>query len=190
MKRQLTGVAAVALLTAALGGQAWALGNVNTNLTNNMNRSDNRRTSIKSDQSNRQRIGGNATQNSHNTSNSHNRVDNSDNRSFSYSDNRQTTTIDNRDHSDRSVRIDNSRKDSHNLGDNARMNSHQMGDNSFMINGNYNPQVGHAGGVTVGGVSGSNNYVDNSISGNFGIVGHTINTGNTTTTTGNTTTTK
>jgi hypothetical protein len=84
-----------------------------------------------------------------------------------------------RDKIDNKQRYDNSVK----VSGFGRMNSHNMGANSIMISGDFAPKVGHQGPVSVGSVQGDNNNIDNSISGNFGIVGHTINTGNTTTST-------
>ena len=89
------------------------------------------------------------------------------------SNNRTTVTnrTDNRDYSNRSTNID-ARDQSDNRVDNTRHQSHNYGDGSIVINGEgYKPRVGHEN-ASVGTVSGSSNYIDNSVSGNFGI-GHT-----------------
>ena len=89
-----------------------------------------------------QRTGRDSMQNSHNSSSS----------SYSSVVNRNDNRQDNRQ-------------------DNRRFQSHNLGDNSIMINGGYQPRVGHDS-LKYGAISGSNNSIDNSVSGNFG-VGHT-----------------
>lgn len=139
MNHKLTGFAAVALIMAATTTiHAWTI---------NSRIGDNRQI----DNANRQRVGGNAYQDSYNTNHSNNQstTHRNDNRSW----------VDSRNMSD-------------NRQDHQRHQSHNLGDNSVMINGAYQSQVGHKG-VGVVGLQGSNNLIDNSISGNFGL-GHTI----------------
>ena len=154
MKKTITGAIAVALLTVAGSSPVHAGWGVTSNLTNNMNKS----------YDNSKRSGRDM-----NTSVTANRTDNRD-----YSD--RSSRIDSRNMSDNrstSTSTVTTTSDSHNDNrvDNQRHQSHNYGDGSIVINGEgYKPRVGHEN-ASIGGVSGTNNYVDNSVSGNFGI-GH------------------
>ena len=172
MKRIITSAAAVAILTAGLSGPVWAFGNLSVSSTVNNNRDHS------------QKFGNGATQNSSNrltTNRNDNRRwddhrDYSDRSSTSTTDSRSQSTTDSRNMSDNSNRSDNrSTVDSHNVTDNridnTRHQSHNLGDNSIMINGGYQPRVGHEN-ASIGTISGENAYIDSSVSGNFGI-GHT-----------------
>lgn len=164
MKRAITSAAAVAILTVAMAStsHAWFFRtnvkvdtgpkagrdlqqNSHNRTTTVVNRNDNRDYSDRSSRSNNQ-----------NWSDSRNMSTNvSDSRNLS--DNRHTTVIDSRNLSDNRI-------------DNRRFNSHDLGANSIMINDGYKPQVGHQN-ATVGAVSGTNNSINNSVMGYFGI-GH------------------
>lgn len=171
MKKETTkgALAVIALLAlTATSGSAWALGNVNTHVTNNMNKFDQRDQSMK--------VGG--SQNSNNRSSSiTNRNDNRvDSRSVSSTSIDSRNMSDNRvnDFSNRSTWTDSSNRstnDSHNV---STTNDYSIkaGDNSNIISGGYKVRAGH-GSVKQGPVSGSNNVLDNSVSGYFGI-GNTV----------------
>ncbi|MDO8462382.1 MAG: hypothetical protein Q7S98_05955 [Deltaproteobacteria bacterium] len=149
-------LAVIALLSmTAASAPVWAFGNVNTNF--NFNNSKDH--SLKSG---RDMV-------TH--SNSHNKTTTTTNRNDNRTDNRdysnRSSTVDSRNMSD-------NRNFSDNRVDNQRHQSHNLGDNSILVSGGYQPKIGHES-VSQGAISGENNYVDNSVSGYFGI-GHTSNT--------------
>ncbi len=162
MKKELISAAAVALLTVAgvSTAHAWLF-------TSKINAGDNKSYKTGRDL--------NQNQNSNNRTTT-NRIDNRD-----FSD--RSTKIDSRDQSDnrdmsdrRVTNTTTKTSDSHNVTDNrvnnTRNQSHNYGNGAIVINGEgYKPRVGHEN-ASVGTVSGSSNYIDNSVSGNFGI-GHT-----------------
>ncbi len=173
MKKAITSVAAVAILTVAGMSQAHAWGNIETSFDNSR---DNRR-----DYSTH--TGRDSTQNSNNrttTNRNDNRQDNrqwndsrdmSDNRDLSDRSVRNTTTtdsrdlsdrrIDSRDLSDRSVR---NTTTTNNQQDNQRHQSHNVGGAQF--NAAVNARAGHDQ-VNFGPISGGQgNVMDASINGN------------------------
>jgi hypothetical protein len=125
----------------------------------------------KYDNSNRQKVGGSAYQNSNNRAT----TNQNDNRRWSTVDSRNMSsnysTKDSHNVKNSHNKSDSSRKNSHNFGSNARLNSHNVGSNSVVINGGYQSRFGHKK-ANIGQVSGSNNTINNSISGYSG-VGHT-----------------
>ncbi len=179
-KKKMVSAVTVAMLVMGFASTSHAFGNLE--ISNDMSHRDERQFNEQS--------GRDSYRNSHNTDlrfnynldhrdySDHRQDSHNDNRDLSDRSQRSTTDShnDNRDMSDRSNRSDNrdmsdrsNRSD--NRIDNQRHQSHNLGDNSIMINGGYQPRVGHES-VSVGAVSGSNHVIDNSTSGNFGI-GHT-----------------
>ena len=152
MKKTTKGTVAIAVLLAfaATSSPAWAWG---LTFKTDFSKRDNRRY----DQSNRQRVGGNA-------------IRNSGNRLY-----RTDVRHDNRlyDSSDNSVRMDSSRHNSHNVGgsmnSNNRYSSHNVsGTMTNSVLGNVDNRTS-AGQSSTGGIYGSNNYVGNTVSNGFNL---------------------
>lgn len=178
MKRTITSVAAVAILTVAFSGQLWAFGDLKVSSTVNNNR----------DYSNR--VGGNSKQNSNNTTNRNdnrdytNRSTNTDSRDYS----NKSTNVDSRNLSDHSSRDNSNRStniDSRNLSDNrTTIDSHN--DNRMTVNNQrhqshdvggafFNKDVNVRAGsdtVTFGPITGgTGNVMDASVNGNMFQIG-------------------
>lgn len=177
MKKKYRSVLATLTMTAlcvAGATQAWALGNINTKFNNNR---DNRQYH---DDSKHQKIGGNASENSHNTSiSNYSRTSNYSSTDTSNSHNNSRVAS----HDIRGSMNSNNRTDSHNVqGDmdsNNRQNSHSFeGNVTNTVIGGVQADV-RAERIDVGGIKGDNNFVGHNVKGGFSLG----DTGNTTVTT-------
>ena len=162
MRRITTSVAAVALVSAALTAgpaDAWFF-RVNSNVD----------TGPKAGRDQTLNSNNKTTTDSYNTTTTNRNDNRTDNRD--YSNRSVTNTTDSRNYSTSdshnsydSRNLSTNTSDSHNT-----MNSHNIsaGDNSIVMNGNYNPRVG-TDKVDMANFSGSNNQINNSAAGYFGI---------------------